>query len=95
MATDGRPKTVADDDGMVIVSSVILSLPQRFILAHDRVLMLAISSLPLGVGRDLKLTDQRAGEVDAGFKLLDPNGTEHVPDGKRDRSCQLYRFGFT
>jgi hypothetical protein len=34
-------------------------------------------------------------ELEIKGALLDPNGTEHVPDGKRDRSCQLYRFGFT
>lgn len=27
--------------------------------------------------------------------LLDPNGNEHVPEYKRDRSCQIHRYGFT
>ncbi len=27
--------------------------------------------------------------------LLAPDGTEHVPPYKRDRSCQIHRFGFT
>lgn len=27
--------------------------------------------------------------------LLDPNGNEHIPEFKRDRSCQIHRYGFT
>jgi hypothetical protein len=27
--------------------------------------------------------------------LLSPDGTEHVPPGKKDRSCQIHHYGFT
>ena len=29
------------------------------------------------------------------WALLGRDGTEYVPQGKRDRSCQIFRFGFT
>lgn len=32
-------------------------------------------------------------EITGGF--LDPDGNEHVPDGKQDRSLQIHRFGFS
>ncbi len=34
-------------------------------------------------------------ELEVKGALLGTDGTEHVPPGKRDRSCQLHRFGFT
>lgn len=35
------------------------------------------------------------GEMEAKGAILGTDGTEYVPEGKRDRSCQIHRFGFT
>ena len=32
-------------------------------------------------------------EIKGGF--IDLHGVEHIPDNKRDRSCQIHKFGFT
>jgi hypothetical protein len=34
-------------------------------------------------------------EIEIKGALLDPQGGEHVPEGKRDRSCQIHLYGFT
>jgi hypothetical protein len=35
------------------------------------------------------------GELEIKGALIGPDGTEYLPEGKRDRSCQIHRFGFT
>jgi hypothetical protein len=35
------------------------------------------------------------GDLEIKGALLGSDGTEYVPDGKRDRSCQIFRFGYT
>jgi len=35
------------------------------------------------------------GEMEVKGAILGRDGTECVPEGKRDRSCQIHRFGFT
>ena len=37
----------------------------------------------------------RSGELEIKGALLRPDTTECVPEYKRDRSCQIHRFGFT
>jgi hypothetical protein len=34
-------------------------------------------------------------EIEVKGALLDPAGSETIPDGKRDRSCQIHYYGFT
>jgi hypothetical protein len=34
-------------------------------------------------------------DLDIKGALLDPTGREHIPEGKRDRSCQIHHYGFT
>ena len=35
------------------------------------------------------------GELEVKGALLRPDATEYVPEGKRKRSCEIHRFGFT
>jgi hypothetical protein len=35
------------------------------------------------------------GEIEIKGGLIDSHGIERIPEGKRDRSCQIHRFGFT
>jgi hypothetical protein len=37
----------------------------------------------------------KGGEMEVKGAILGVDGTEYVPEGKRDRSCQIHRFGFT
>ncbi|WP_334398841.1 hypothetical protein [Bradyrhizobium sp. AZCC 2289] len=37
----------------------------------------------------------RGGELEIKGGILGPDGTEYIPTGKRDRSCQIHHFGFT
>jgi hypothetical protein len=37
----------------------------------------------------------RGGELEIKGAILGPDTTEYIPEGKRDRSCQIHRFGFT
>ncbi|MER8809231.1 hypothetical protein [Mesorhizobium australicum] len=35
------------------------------------------------------------GELEIKGGIVGADGIEYVPNGKRDRSCQIHRFGFT
>jgi hypothetical protein len=37
----------------------------------------------------------KGGELEIKGAILGPDATEYLPSGKRDRSCQIFRFGFT
>ena len=37
----------------------------------------------------------RGGELEIKGAILGPDTAEYIPEGKRDRSCQIHRFGFS
>jgi hypothetical protein len=51
-------------------------------------------SIPCSKGRQWRWTPIDR-DLEIKGALLDSSGTEHIPKTKRDRSCQIHKFGFT
>jgi hypothetical protein len=45
--------------------------------------------------KDMWRRTPQGGELEIKGALLGLDGTEYVPEGKRDRSCQIHYFGFS
>lgn len=73
-----------DDNGTSLLADDLLFVPRWH--ANEK-----HASINKGMWR---LTPS-GGELEIKGALLGPDTTEYVPEGKRDRSCQIFRFGFT
>ena len=47
------------------------------------------------INRGMWRRTPKGSELEIKGALLGTDGTEYIPDGKRDRSCQIHRFGYT
>lgn len=73
-----------DDNGDTLLVDHQLSVP-RWIANEQH------ASINKGAWR----RTPKGGELEIKGALLGPDRTEYIPEYKRDRSCQIFRFGFT